>query len=109
MEDFHNANLSFYPDLSMINNDTLFDNFTMFFNRADGSVKPNSPMLPYKYELDLPTQIGLYSAIFLLAVIGNSLVILTLVSAIFVSIYLVYFYMQKRVKSLKLKSLHRSG
>lgn len=36
-------------------------------------------LLPFKYELDMSIQIGLYSTIFLLAVLGNSLVILTLV------------------------------
>jgi hypothetical protein len=42
-------------------------------------VGDSGPMLPYRLELDVSVQIGLYSAIFLLAVLGNVLVILTLV------------------------------
>lgn len=87
MENFR-SNLSLFSE---INNGTLLDNFTIIlgsemgdplgFIPPDGRIPshPASPMLPYRYELDVGVQIGLYSAIFLLAVIGNSLVILTLV------------------------------
>jgi hypothetical protein len=90
MGNFRN-NFTFFPEMMMAN-ETLVDNLTIFLDtemmetqggfpgQGDGSSgRPASPMLPYRYELDVGVQIGLYSAIFLLAVIGNSLVILTLV------------------------------
>jgi len=98
MESFRN-NFTFFQEMG---NETLLGNLTIFLDTdvldAEGgggggsggfvsrsgkeegpSGRPASPMLPYRYELDMGVQIGLYSAIFLLAVIGNSLVILTLV------------------------------
>lgn len=41
--------------------------------------KPGGPMLPNRFDLDVRIQIGLYSVIFLLAILGNLAVILTLV------------------------------
>lgn len=59
-------------------------NVTMLLEAAGEGEKPtgrspHSPMLPYRLELDVGVQIGLYCVIFLLAILGNLAVILTLV------------------------------
>lgn len=67
----------------MVNGTFSLENVTMLLE-ADGhgdeeGRKPSSPMLPYRLELDVRVQIGLYSVIFLLAILGNLAVILTLI------------------------------
>jgi len=48
-------------------------------DEGNGTTALSGPMLPYRLELDVSISVGLYSTIFLLAVLGNVLVILTLV------------------------------
>ena len=75
----------FAPDGQATNNDVLLNKPSLGSGTIGGDEggdkgrRPSSPMLPYRLELDVRVQIGLYSVIFLLAILGNLAVILTLV------------------------------